>query len=505
MRQYRYPKLTPEEAAAWIENGQMVAFSGFTPAGTAKAIPAALARRARELHARGETFQIRVITGASSGKLDDALAEAGAISWRAPYQSSRILREQINAQEVQFIDLHLSHLPQMVQFGFFGHIDYAVIEATDVLPDGRVYLSTSIGASPTFLQYADRVLIEINHFHSPRLNEMADIYLVPPPPHRSPIPIYHPLDKIGRPYMAVDPKKIIAVVESNEPDHCGGFEPAGEINRKIARQVVQFLHDERAAGRIPKDFLPLQAGVGNIANAVMFCLGEDPDIPPFTMYSEVLQDSLVELMERGKLTGASACSLTVSNEKLVQIYDNMDFFAPRIVLRPQEISNNPGVIRRLGVIALNTALEVDLSGQANSTHICGRNLVNGIGGSGDFTRNAYLSIFMCPSFARGGRVSTVVPMVSHADHNEHSVQVLVTEQGLADLRGIGPTERAIRIINNCAHPAYRDYLRRYLEDSPAGHIRQDLDRCFELHRNLQQAGQMLPDVDLSLFACESGA
>ncbi len=169
------------------------------------------------------------------------------------------------------------------------------------------------------------------------------------------------------------------------------------------------------------------------------------------------------------------------------------------MLRPQEISNNPGIARRLGVIATNTAIEADIYGHANSTHFFGTQVMNGLGGSGDFERNAYLSIFMCPSVAKGGKISTIVPMCSHVDHSEHSVQVLVTEQGLADLRGLAPVPRARRIIDTCAHPAYRDYLHRYLESAPAGHIRHDLRRCFELHTNFLEHGSMLPDLDPAQF------
>ena len=227
-------------------------------------------------------------------------------------------------------------------------------------------------------------------------------------------------------------------------------------------------------------------------------LGESDEIPPFMMYSEVFQDAVLDLMVKGKLVGASATSLTLSPNKMKQLYDNIDFFAPRIVLRPQELSNNPGVIRRLGVITTNTALEVDIYGHVNSTHVCGLNMMNGIGGSGDFTRNGFLSIFMCPSIQKDGKISTIVPMCTHQDHNEHSVQVVVTEQGVADLRGLAPIERAHSLIDNCAHPAYRDYLKRYVENSPPGHIRHDLAKCFELHLNLMREGSMLPDLNLSL-------
>jgi acetyl-CoA hydrolase len=199
-------------------------------------------------------------------------------------------------------------------------------------------------------------------------------------------------------------------------------------------------------------------------------------------------------MTKGRLLGASATSLTVSPSKLNRIVNDFDFFAPRIVLRPQEISNHPGVIRRLGVIAINTALEIDIYGNVNSSHLYGMDIMNGIGGSGEFTRNSYLSIFITASIAKGGKISSVVPMCPHNDNNEHSVQVVVTEQGLADLRGLGPLQRARLIIDRCAHPAYRDYLNRYVAQSRGGHIRHDLSRCFELHQNLLSYGAMLPEL-----------
>lgn len=489
-----FPILTPDEAAHHMRHGMTLGFSGFTPAGAAKAVPAALAARARHLHAEGEDFRVRILTGASTGpNFDDALAETEVVEWRAPYQSSRPLRQRINAQETQFVDMHLSHVPQMVDFGFFGQIDVAVVEALDVTRDGRVYLTTSVGASPTFLRHADRVIIEVNRHPSRRLWEMHDVAMLPPPPYRNPIPIFHPLSRMGVPFASVDPSKIVGIVETDAPDGVGRFDQPDETSRWIAAHVVRFLLDELRAGRIPEDFLPLQAGVGNIANAVMAGLGAS-DVPDFFMYTEVLQDAMVDLMAEGRLLGASTCALTLSDRSMDRVYGDMDFFAPRIVLRPQELSNNPGLIRRLGVISINTALEADIYGNVNSTHVAGTQIMNGIGGSGDFVRNAYLSIMVCPSTAKRGSISTIVPMVTHVDHNEHSLQVLVTEHGLADLRGKGPLERARTIIDRCAHPMYRDYLHRYLEESPMGHIRHDLDRCFELHRNLMEHGAMLPEM-----------
>lgn len=486
-----FPVLTPDEAAAMIDDGDFVGFSGFTAAGSAKVVPRALAARARSMHNKGAPFRVRVLTGAStSDDLDEALARENAISWRAPYQSSKTLRRRINNQETSFLDIHLSHLPQMLDYGFLGQLDVAVVEAIDVTADGRIYLTSSVGCTPSILAHADRIIVEINANHSPRLWEMHDIRRLPPPPHRNAIPIDTPLAKIGTPFCTVRPERIAGVVHTDEPDGVAPFSPPDEASTRIGGHIVEFLLGEMHAGRIPKEFLPLQAGVGNVSNAVMAALGAHPDIPRFVMYTEVIQDAQIALMRDDKLLGASTSAMTLSDGMMKSVFENMDFFAPRIVLRPQELTNHPGVVRRLGVIGINTVLEMDIYGCANSTHVCGTQLMNGIGGSGDFVRNTYISILQAPSVAKGGAISAVVPLCSHVDHNEHSVQVLVTEQGLADLRGLGPVERAHRIIEKCAHPDYRDYLYDYIERSPMGHIRHDLSRCFDLHRAYQDTGDM---------------
>jgi len=489
-----YPVITAEEAALHVQHGDTVAFSGFSPAGAAKVVPTAIAQRARQIHKKGNEFKIRILTGASSGSaVDRDLAEADAVSWRAPYQGASAIRQLINHQSVEYLDMHLSAFPQFVDAGFFGPIQLAVIEATEVTPDGRVYLTSSIGASPTFLKCAQKVIIEINQYHSPRLRELADIAIMPPPPRRNPIPIFEPMTRIGWPYASVDPKKVVGLVMTHREDEVAEFDPPNETSEKIALHVVDFLVRELQLRSDTKRLYPFQAGVGNVSNAVIMALGKHPDIPPFHMYSEVFQDAMVDLMLQEKLLGASACALTVTPAKLARIVENLDSIGSSIILRPQEFSNHPGIIRRLGVIAMNTALEVDIYGNANSSHVYGTEVVNGIGGSGEFTRNAYLSILMTPSTARDHRISSIVPMCPHVDNNEHSVQVIVTEQGLADLRGLGPMQRARLLIDTCAHPKYRPYLHQYIHDARKGHIRHDLSRCFELHRNLMRHGQMLPD------------
>lgn len=496
-----YTRLSPEEAVADVFDGATVAVSGFANAGAAKTIARALAAKMEEEHRRGDSFRIRLLSGASGGEdVDESLARARGLSWRAPFQSSPTLRRQINRQEVEYVDMHLSHVSQTVEAGFFGKVDFAVIEATEITRDGRVYLTNSIGASPTYLKCAEHVIIEINRHHSQRLREMADIVMLPSQPHRSPIPIHNVLTRLGWSYAVVDPKKVIGIVESDEPDHVVNRPCENSITRRIAENVLRFLFDEVLAGRIPQEFLPMQFGIGEVIDGVLASLGKSPYIPPLSMYSLVIQDSIIDLMEQGKVTAASATSLALSPSCLKRMYGNMDFFIPRIVLRPQEIANHPAIIRRLGLIALNSAIEVDIYGNANSSHICGTHIRNGVGGSGEFTRNSYLPIIACPSIRKEGRISCVVPMVTHVDNNEHSVQVIVTEQGLADLRGLGPMQRARAIIENCAHPVYRDYLNHYIEQARVGHIRHDLRECFNLHKNMVEYGSMIPDMNSSQMA-----
>jgi len=491
MTKLPFPILTAHEAAAMIENGQTIGFSGFTPAGAAKAVPVALAERAKAEHSAGRPFKVGVLTGASTGPtIDGALAKADAISFRTPYQSDPSLRALINSGKVKYVDMHLSMLPQNVRYGFFGPVHWAIVEASDISAGGGIVLSTSVGASPTYLHKAEKLIIELNAHQPTKLLGMHDIYEPRDPPARQEIHIYHPSDRIGSPICVVDPKKIAGVVLTNEPDHVGAFAPEEDVTRRIGEKIMDFLIGEMRAGRIPKSFLPLQSGVGNIANSVLGALGTSKEIPPFAMYTEVLQDSAVPLLESGRVTFASTTALTLSPEMARHVQDNLDFFRQHVLLRPQEISNHPEIARRLGIISMNTAIEFDLYGNVNSTHVMGRQMMNGIGGSGDFTRAAYLSIFSCPSIQKGGKISTVVPMVSHFDHNEHSVQVLATEHGVADLRGKDPLQRAQAIIDNCADPNYREQLREYLKYVKPAHEPLAFPACYAMHQAFVRDGDM---------------
>jgi len=486
-----FPELTPAEAAALIQNGMNVGFSGFTPAGSPKAVPMAIAERATAEHAAGRDFKIGILTGASTGpSLDGALAKANAIKFRTPYQTNSDLRESINSGETPFFDLHLSMMPQITRYGFLGPVDVAVIEVADITPGGGLVLTSGVGVSPTFCRMAPKIIVELNRHHPPEILGLHDLYEPADPPNRREIPVYRPSDRIGSPIITVDPSKSVGVVVTDLEDEARGFSEVSPLTERIGNNVAEFLVSQLKKGLIPSSFLPIQSGVGDIANSVLGAMGRNLGIPPFEMYTEVLQDSVIDLLQSERVKFASSCSLTVTPPALKRLYADLKFFRPRVMLRPQEISNNPEVVRRLGLVSINTAIEVDIFGNVNSTHVMGRKLMNGIGGSGDFTRNAYLSIFTCPSSAKAGKISTIVPLVSHLDHNEHSVGIIVTEHGVADLRGKSPTQRAKEIIDNCAHPEFRHQLKSYMKIVEGAHTPHTLSKAFGMHEQFERTGDM---------------
>jgi succinyl-CoA:acetate CoA-transferase len=411
-----------------------------------------------------------------------------------PYQSDPTCRKRINAGDMDYIDIHLSHVAQYVWFGFFGKLDVAVIEVAGILEDGRLIPSSSVGNNKTWLDQADKIILEVNAWQNPELEGMHDIYYgTERPPLRKPIALTHPNERIGTPYLHVDLDKVVAVVETHDADRNSAFSAPDETSKAIAAHLMNFLQHEVDKGRLPHELLPLQSGVGNIANAVLAGLNEGP-FDGLTAYTEVLQDGMLEMLKSGKLQSASATAFSLSPAALDELNADLGIWRDRIVLRPQEMSNHPELIRRLGVIAMNGMIEADIYGNVNSTHVMGSSIMNGIGGSGDFARNAYLSIFMTPSTAKGGLISCIVPMVSHVDHTEHDVQVIVTEQGLADLRGLSPKARARLVIERCAHPDFRPALRDYLaraERSGNGmHTPHLLDESLSWHSRYLSTGRM---------------
>ncbi|MDR2133047.1 MAG: acetyl-CoA hydrolase/transferase family protein [Clostridiales Family XIII bacterium] len=483
-----------EEAAKLICDGMVVGVSGFTPSGYPKAVPMAVAESAMKKKPE-ERPKLTLYTGASTGsELDGAWAKADIVKRRFPYQTNDALRERINRGEIAYADMHLSLFAQYVNFGYMPKIDVAIVEALAITEDGGIVPTSGLGNTPAFVRNADKVIVEINLLKPLSMEGMADIYAPTNPPSREPIPILRPNDRIGLPYIACGPEKIAAVVFTEMQDDSRLLSKPGEKELAISRHIIRFLEGEVEAKRMDRNLLPLQSGVGNVANAIFSGLA-DSDFDGLTCYTEVVQDSMLDLLRSGKVIMASTTAISPSPEMLPRFEAEMNFFRDKIILRPQEISNNPETARRLGVIAMNTAIEADIYGNVNSTHIMGSRIMNGIGGSGDFARNAALTIFCTLSTAKDGKISSIVPMVSHVDHTEHDVMVLVTEQGYADLRGLSPRERASCIIENCAHPAYReklfDYFRRAAE-STGGQTPHLLDEALSWHSRYMRTGSMLP-------------
>jgi succinyl-CoA:acetate CoA-transferase len=489
--------MSAEDAAKLINHGANVGMSGFTGSGYPKAVPQALAARMEDAREAGDPFRISVWTGASTGpELDGELAKADGIEFRLPYNSDPIAREKINSGKMEYLDMHLSQVAPVAWQGFLGPLDTALVEVAGITEDGDLVPSSSVGNNKTWLDRAENIILEVNRWQNPALEGMHDIYYgTALPPARVPIPLVKADQLIGQPTFKVNPDKIKAIVETDAPDRNLPFAAPDDNARAIANHLIEFLKNEVKQGRLPASLLPLQSGVGNVANAVLAGLNEGP-FDRMAAYTEVLQDGMLDLLDSGKLTVASATAFSLSPEAAADLNSRMDQFRGRIILRPQEISNHPEVIRRLGCIAMNGLIEADIYGNVNSTQVMGSRIQNGIGGSGDFARNAYISCFVTPSTAKGGKISAIVPMASNVDHITQDVQVIVTEQGLADLRGLSPKQRAKLIINNCAHPMYRDRLQDYYDRAMTSsyglqspHM---LNEALSWHQRFVETGSMLP-------------
>lgn len=480
--------VTADEAASWIKDGMTLGLSGFTRAGDVKAVPLSLIERAKT-----ENFKVNVFTGASLGSdIDKLFAESGILNKRLPFQADPVMRRKINEGAFYFVDQHLSHTAELIRSDVMDTVDYAIVEAIAITEDGMIIPTTSVGNSALFAQYAKNIIVEINLAQNKELEGVHDIFDPGKQGERDPIPLTKASDRIGTKGIKVDVERIKGIVFTNQLDSPSTIVEPDEETQTIANHLIEFLKKEVEAGRLTNSLAPLQSGIGSVANAVLHGLLES-DFNDLEVYSEVLQDAVFDLIDAGKVKFASCCSITLSEEKMEQVFGNFEQYRDKLLLRPQEISNHPEIIRRLGLISINTALEVDIYGNVNSTHVGGTRMMNGIGGSGDFARNARLGIFVTKSIAKGGDISSIVPFVPHVDHTEHDVDVIVTEQGLADLRGLAPRERAELIIENCAHPMYRDQLRAYYQEAleRGGQTPHVLEKALSWHTNFAKNGTML--------------
>ena len=469
------PITDADSAAARIDDDATVLTSGFGSVGYPKLIPLALADSDRDL-------SLTVVSSGNVGaEIDVTLVESGAIARRFSYQSSAVAREATNRREIAFSDRHASSIGDDVQYGGMVHPDVAVVEAIAIGEDWFVP-STSIGQVPSFVEAADTLLVELNHRQPLELQALHDIYRLGAPPNREPVPLTSPGDTIGDPHVGFDPEKLVAVVETDRPDSTYTFRDPTDDDLAIAANLGSFLVAEMERSPVFEDEVHLQFGVGSLGNALM---GELKDLDfggrDVVYFGELIQDGLFDMLDAGQLESASATSLALTDEGQQRLFADVERYAEDVVLRPVDISNHPGLIDQFGVIGVNSAIEIDIYGNVNSTHVGGRRMINGIGGSGDYNRNSLISVCALPSTLHEGEVSRIVPMTFHVDHTDHDIDVFVTEQGVADVRGRSPIERAELIISECAHPAFEPALHDYL-DSVSGqdnHVPHDVQRAAE--------------------------
>lgn len=469
------PTVDPATAADRIDDDSTVLVSGFGSVGYPKVVPLALADSDRDL-------ELTVVSGGSVGEeIDVALVEANAIARRYPYQATPEARAAVNDHEIAFSDRNVSTVGDEVQYGGLVEPDVALVEAVAVGEDWLIP-STSIGQTPAFVEAADRLIVEVNRVQPLALQEVHDIYRPEAPPNRGAIPLEEPDGRIGDAKVDFHPAKLIAVVETDRPDSTYSFRDPTEDDRAIAANFGEFLANEMDRSAIFEEELYLQFGVGSLGNALMGELTDlDFDGRDVVYFGEVIQDGLLDMLDAGRLTCASATTLALTETGQERLFDDVERYAEDVVLRPADVSNDARLINQFGVIGVNSAIEVDIYGHANSTHVRGSSVINGVGGSGDFNRNSIVAICALPSTLKGGDISRIVPMAFHVDHTEHDLDVIITEQGVADLRGCSPIERAERIISRCAHPRFRPALREYLDAAKeqGGHIPHDLQRAVE--------------------------
>ncbi len=490
------PEITAAEAASLIQHGDLLAVGGFGPAGSPKVITPALAQRARKEHEAGRPFKVSVVTGASIGaSCDGELAKAEAVDRRLPFSVNADMRRAYNQGEVRYNDLNLSDNASHLRQGLTGRVSWGIVEACDVQEvqgKVRLYLTAGIGIAPTICRMAEKgVFVELNAWHSSKIIGMHDIYEIEDPWFRAPIRITHPIEIIGLPYIEVSPDRIIGIVHTNLPDEARTMNQGSAETDQIGQHMADFLVWNMKQGYMASHKLILQSGVGSGANAVMGALGRCKEVPNFQIYTEVLQEEAMRLIAEGRVVAASTGALTLSPERLQDLYANINDYRGRLLIRPSEISNCPEIIARLGICSLNTAVEVDIYGHVNSTKVGGTYMMNGVGGSCDFTCNSMLATFTCCSTAKEGRISSIVPFCSHVDHTEHYVDAIVTEYGVADLRNKSALERAEALIA-IAHPDYRPILREYmrLASKRGGHTHHLLTAAFALHDTYRRKGDM---------------
>ena len=470
-------KVCPAETAAeMIFDGAVVSASGYTAVGDPKATFYALAEKAK-----ADGTKIHLVTAAQMSKgAETALVDAGALISRAPFVVCPAVSKAANAGSIKYTEAAMSKMPRLVEDGCFGSIDFAIIEALDVSEDGDVTPTTSIGMNSQFCRQARYIILEINRTQPEALSGIHDILETP----------YHMgqqlkavNERVGKTTFKIDLSKVVAVVFSDIPDE----EPA-PVNitaqeSAICSNLMEFLECNFDGRSLP----PLQTGIGGVSLAILNALSKS-DYENIKFYCGALQEPMLDMLESGKasqISGGAFAMTQAGQKRFSEIKEEMDSIADlrislnggtahegdrladKLVLRNMEVANSLIATSSVGLIALNTGIEMDIYGNLNTSHILGRKVVNGIGGGASFAECSALSVMLMPSARKDGAISTFVESTGHVDIVHHDVDVVISEQGIADLRGKTDIEAAQLIISNCVHPDYKDKLADYLDEAIA--------------------------------------
>lgn len=483
---------SPLEAVKGVEGGMTVATTGNALSGFPKALLLALAESMG-----GKKGKIRLFcAGALSAEVEEAFVKYDVISSRMGSLGAGAARKAVNEGRMSFYDVKSGSFPQQVERGDYGAVDVALIEAAAITAEGHIVPTTAVIDGPRWVRLAKSVVVEINPSVPVEIEGIHDIYLPDLPPRREAIPIRHLQDRIGTPFIPVEGDKITAIVESAPSQKAVPNPELDPESLRIAHHLIEFLKEEVRRRKLPDPLPPLELGIGNIASAIGRGLRDWP-FRPLDLYLPGITSSVLDLIDQGKVHFAVATNFRMEASALERFFAGLEHYRKYMLLRPLDVINSAEIIQRLGVITLNGAIEADLLGQVNSSHLMGTDIMGGIGGSYDYARNARLSVFLTPSTSRGGAISCLVPHVTHVDHTEHEVDVLCTEQGLADLRGLEPWKRAERIIQACAHPDYKGELRAYLEEARAkvrGRQPFLMEGAFKFHERFRKNKTMKEDL-----------
>jgi succinyl-CoA:acetate CoA-transferase len=485
-----YPSLknritSAANASEIIVDGMTVAMSGYAMAGYPKAIPEELVKRKQE----GLKLAIKLITGANVPWLDEFLGGSEIISERVPMCAHKVLSSQVNSLGVSNVEQQMCKMPRLLRSHSFGKIDVVVIEALAVTEEGLIP-TTSVGLTKYLLESADEIIVEVNSAQPELLYGLHDVYITEPPPATKPIPLTGCTDRIGLAFIPFNTSKIKYVIETDKPENEPQSAAYTTESIKIAKNLFGFLENEyhtKSGGKLP----PIQLGFGNIADAIADLL-QTSEFNNLQFFCGGISESILKLLESGKAAGISTAGITM-NENAARLLEEIANLPEKLVLRNGDMINNSEIIGRLGVMALNTGIEIDIYGNVNSSHIGGNNVVNGIGGGANFAQNAGLSVLLISSVSKGGAISNIVPMVSHQDICEHDIDIVITENGYADLRGLDDIRRVEAIISNCASDEYQQKLYEYFHASKqlGGHHPQNPLMAFEWYSRLKETGTML--------------